>query len=141
MEAKPQLIKGGKQTDARGTVCFVNEFDMSEVKRFYCIKHPDTSVIRAWRGHQIEQRWFYVAKGTFEIKLVEIDDWKNPDCNLEQLIFVLKAEDNTVLQIPKGYATSLQALNENSELMVFADFGLDHAKNDDYLFPPDYFRA
>ena len=69
---KPQILTGGVFTDHRGTLKYNNGFDMSQVKRFYTIEHPDTSTIRAWRGHKIEQRWFSVSKGAFVIKLVKI---------------------------------------------------------------------
>lgn len=139
MDKKPQLIKGGSHTDERGTISFMNDFDMAEVKRFYCIKHHDTLTIRGWRGHQIEQRWFWVAKGAFEVSLVKIDNWEKPDPLLPQNHFKLMAEENSVLHIPAGYASCLQAIVADSEMIIFADYGIDHARNDDYLFSPNYF--
>lgn len=136
-----KIIVGGNHSDERGTISFVNDFDMTEVKRFYIIKHFDTKIIRAWRGHKIERRWFHVYKGTFEIKLVRIDDWINPSQYLPIETFIINAADVAVLPIPVGYATSLRACVEDSELMVFADYPIEHAKNDDYLFPSDYFKS
>lgn len=136
-----KIIVGGSHTDERGTISFINGFDMTPVKRFYQIKHPNTSIIRAWRGHQIEQRWFSVSKGAFLIKLVKITNWDMPDKNSFQEKFVLKAADHSVLHVPAGYASSLQALEEDSELLVFADYDINHARQDDYLFPSDYFIA
>jgi dTDP-4-dehydrorhamnose 3,5-epimerase-like enzyme len=138
---QPEIIKGGQHSDARGTLSFVNGFDMTEVKRGYMIEHPDPTVIRAWRGHKIEQRWFQVCKGSFEIRLVMIENWNTPDRGSEQLVFVLKESESSVLHIPKGYASSLQALEPHSKIMVFADYSIEHATNDDHLFPADYFKA
>jgi len=140
MLQKVKVISGGHHVDARGEVTFVNEFDMSQVKRFYRIKHFDTETIRGWRAHKIEQRWFHVFNGTFMVKLVKIDNWENPSSNLDQHKFILKATDISVFHIPVGYASSLQAMEENSEMIVFADYPIEHAKNDDYLFPSDYFN-
>jgi hypothetical protein len=52
MLEKPTIIKGGSYSDDRGLMRFVNDFRFDVVKRFYFIKHPDLSVIRAWQGHQ-----------------------------------------------------------------------------------------
>jgi dTDP-4-dehydrorhamnose 3,5-epimerase len=135
-----KIIKGGSHADARGAISFVNDFAMDDVKRFYIIKHPDTTIIRGWRAHKIEQRWFYVSGGSFRIKAVKIDNWENPGKGLEQSVFDLDSRDNNVLHVPAGYATSLQALEENSEVIVFADHGVEHTtQKDNYLYPIDYF--
>jgi dTDP-4-dehydrorhamnose 3,5-epimerase len=136
----PKIISGGEHTDFRGRLTFFNNFDMSLVKRFYSIENAATNIVRAWRGHRIEQRWFYADHGAFKIKLVKIDDWSNPSPKLFQITFDLEAKDNTVLYIPKGYASSIQALEAHSKLIVFADSDMVNAKNDDYLFPEDYFK-
>jgi dTDP-4-dehydrorhamnose 3,5-epimerase-like enzyme len=138
MEA-PRLINGGKHSDERGTLCFINEFDMAQVHRMYTISHPNTNIIRGWRGHKIEQRWFMATKGTFKVKLIKIDDWTCPNTNLPQAIFILKATEFAVLHVPKGYASSLQAEEKNAELIVFADCKIDEAGTDNYLFPVGYF--
>lgn len=139
MENLPKIIQGGAHTDQRGTIKFVNDFDMKQVRRFYCIVHPDISTIRAWRAHKLEQRWFYVSKGVFKVKLICIDDWENPNPVLAQQTIVLNAAENQVLHIPVGYASGLQALEKDSEMIIFADSDITNAKNDDYLFPADYF--
>ncbi len=138
---KASLIVGSSHNDARGTVTFVNDFDMTEVKRFYRIKHQDTETIRGWRAHKIEQRWFHVTNGIFVIRLIAIDDFLSPTPSLPQKEFTLKAEDNAVLHVPVGYASAIQAKTTNSELIIFADYDIDNAKNDDYLYPIDYFNS
>lgn len=136
----PKTIVGGQHTDERGTLCFINDFDMTPVKRFYTISHPDTSIIRGWRGHKIEQRWFHVSRGSFEIKLVQIDDWVKPNRNLTQDVFILTSEESTVLHVPVGFASSLRAFEPDSKLIVFADTDIQNTQHDDYLFPVDYFN-
>lgn len=135
-----KIINGGIHTDERGTITFINDFDMQLVKRFYRIKHYDIHTTRGWRGHRIEQRWFHVNIGAFRIKLIAIDDWNSPDPTLRQKEIMLRAEENSVLHIPAGYASAIQATVANSEITVFADYGIDHAQHDDYLFPTDYFK-
>ncbi|MET4081171.1 dTDP-4-dehydrorhamnose 3,5-epimerase-like enzyme [Pedobacter sp. UYP30] len=141
MTENPNLISGGNHTDERGTITFLNDFDMSQVKRFYTIQNRDISVVRAWRAHKIEQRWFYVDQGEFEIKLVKINDWIKPDPSTTLQTFKLSATSVQVLHIPAGYGSSIQATQENSKLIVFADYGLEHAKLDDYLYTSDYFSS
>ncbi|HLT88272.1 MAG TPA: WxcM-like domain-containing protein [Sphingobacterium sp.] len=132
-------IIGGIAKDHRGQIRFVNDFDMTQVKRFYIIKNTDTDLVRGWRAHRMEQRWFYVLSGAFAVDLVQIDDWDNasPDLPVEKR--VLKAEEQQVLHVPVGYGTAFQALAPDSELLVFADHGIDNAKNDDYTWPQDFF--
>ena len=134
-----KIIKGDMHTDDRGSISYINDFDLTPIKRFYLIKHHNTTIVRAWRAHKIEQRWFRVTKGSFEIKLVRINNWQNPDRNLIQECIVLTYQDNVGLHVPKGFASRIKACEENSELMVFADYQVEHAKNDNYLFPLDYF--
>lgn len=133
------LIAGGIHHDTRGAIEFVNEFDMAQVKRFYIIKHNDVETLRGWRAHRIEQRWFYVLNGGFRVQLVKIDNWNSPSRNLPLQEQILTEATKEVLHIPAGYATCLKALEEGSRLLVFADFGIDHANNDNYLYPTDYF--
>ncbi len=141
MDTDLKLIVGGNHTDARGTVVFINDFDMTSVKRFYRIKHQDIETIRGWRAHRIEQRWFHVNHGIFEVRLIAIDNWTMPSPSLPQKKFMLKAVDSTILHIPAGYASAIQAKVADSELIVFADYTIENAKNDDYLYSIDYFKA
>lgn len=132
-------IQGGIAKDHRGQIRFVNDFDMSEVKRFYIIKNTDLELIRGWRAHRIEQRWFYVLSGSFRIDIVEIDNWDQASNNLAVKTEIFKSEDNKVLHLSSGYGTAFQALEEGSELLVFSDFGIENAPKDDYTYPVEYF--
>lgn len=134
----PIVIAGGQHLDSRGEITFVNDFDMSTVCRFYRIRHTDIDIIRAWRGHKIEQRWFHVLQGEFNIKLICIDDWNNPDPKLEPTTYTLTAHKSEVLHVPSGYASWLKATEPSSEIIVFADHSIAY-QDDNYTFPPDYF--
>lgn len=134
-----QTIQGGIAKDQRGQIRFVNDFDMSLVKRFYMIQNADVELVRGWRAHRIERRWFYIVAGAFEVDLVQIDNWEKPDINLEILKFKLDVSDMQVLYVPSGFGTAFRALQPNSELLVFADHGIEHAPLDDYTWPLEYF--
>lgn len=134
------FIQGGIAKDERGQIRFVNEFDMSLIKRFYIIQNADTALIRGWRAHRVEQRWFYVLSGSFNVDLVKIDDWENPDPSLPVENVILNAADMKVLHVPAGYGTAFRALESNSELLVYADYPVSHASLDDYTWKFDYFK-
>lgn len=136
---KPVIIQGGCHSDARGTLVYNNSFDASEIKRVYVIENKDTGFIRGWQGHRIEQRWFSTIQGSFEIKLIAIDNWENPSQSLEPLTFILNAEKMDVLHIPRGYVSSIHALTDGAKLLVMADYRLGEVK-DEYRFDVDYFK-
>lgn len=133
------FIQGGIAKDHRGQIRYVNEFDMSPVKRFYIIKNTDLDLVRGWRAHRIEQRWFYVLSGSFSIDIVKIDTWDKASADLPVERIVLDTNENRVMHLSNGYATAFQALEPDSELLVFADFSIEHAKDDDYTYPVEYF--
>src|SRR5690606_18659464 len=134
-----KFIPGGIAEDHRGSIRFVNEFDMSAVKRFYIIENKDTETIRGWRAHRIEQRWFYVLDGAFSMKTVKIDDWDQPSRELPVEETIMRSEGQQIIHVPVGCGTAFQALEAGSRLLVFADYGIEHAKLDDYTYPVDYF--
>lgn len=135
-----KFIKGGCSKDERGQIRFVNDFDMSLVKRFYIIKNADTELVRGWRGHRIEQRWFYVIAGAFNVKIVRINNWEDADNMLPIQNIELNNKDMQVLNVPAGYATAFIASEPNSELLVYADYPLSHATLDDYTWTVEYFK-
>lgn len=135
----PKIIAGNSHSDSRGILFFNNDFDASAVKRIYVIENSSKDFIRGWQGHKIEQRWFSVIKGSFRIQLVAIDNWDCPSNDLEILNFVVDDKNQDVLHIPQGYASSIQALEEGSKLLVMADYGFGETQ-DEYRFEVDYFE-
>ena len=135
---QPNYIEGGTHVDARGKLCFNNNFIATEVKRLYTITNTDLSYKRGWTGHKIERRWFIAVSGLFEVKLIRIDNWDMPNPNLEQLIFEMSSDKLGVLEVPSGYVTSIQALKNDSKLLVMADYMLGEI-DDDYRFESTYF--
>lgn len=136
----PQVIQGNAHSDNRGTLYYNNDFNASAIKRIYFIENLDTDFVRAWQGHKIEQRWFSVANGSFEIKLIEVDNWETPSVGLEQHIFTISSEKLDVLHIPPGYISSIRALTDDAKLLVMADYGLGEIK-DEYRYDSGYFNV
>jgi len=127
--------------DSRGTIAFVNEFDMTKVKRFYRIDPINIETIRAWQGHQKETKWLHCARGRFLIKLIKVDDWENPSKDLEIDTGILKANASTVLHVPPGYVTGIKALDKDASLIIFSDCSLEDSKEDDFRYDKDYWTT
>jgi dTDP-4-dehydrorhamnose 3,5-epimerase-like enzyme len=134
MDRQPRFIEGGAFSDERGALSYVNGFNMLEVRRFYLIGHPDVSIVRAWQGHQMEQKWFYVTNGKFKVVVVKPDNWEKPSMALRSNEFILSADHPGVLHVPGGYANGFKALEPDSQMMVFSDFTVEQSKNDNYRF-------
>ena len=131
---QPNLIEAKSFSDHRGGIIFANDFDMSEVKRFYNIIQNDIDIIRAWQGHQVETKYFFVEKGSFVISWVLIDNWENPATNLKPEYTILNAADPKILIIPPGFANGLKALQKNSILKIFSNLTLKESENDRWTF-------
>lgn len=135
-----QLIKGNLHTDHRGTVRFVNDFTFDGIKRFYTITHPDTTTIRAWQGHKLETKYFYVTKGSFLINWIQIDNWQQPSKDLNINTHTLSYTQSEILIIPPGHVNGFKALEPDSTMIVFSNMLLEDSKNDDYRFALDYWK-
>jgi len=118
-----ELIKGGIHTDTRGKLEFINDFDLSDVKRFYKTTHFDTETIRAWQVHKKETKWFHCIKGSFEVKVANLK-------TKEVKSYELTSEEPSILHIPKAHANGFRALEPDSTLMIFSDMTLEEAKED-----------
>jgi len=131
------LHQGGSFTDNRGTLKFVNEENSGNYRRFYFITHPDTSVIRAWQGHQKEEKGFYAVSGSFTIAVVSPDCFEEPGDDEKPAFFQLTAENNQFLRVPGGSYTGIKALTPGSTLLVLSAFDLAGSKADEYRQPVD----
>lgn len=129
-----KLIEGGNYIDARGSLRFINDFDMSDVKRFYAVTHPDTNVVRAWQGHKVERKYFFCVTGKFKVAAVKVDDWNSPSENLIPEHFELTADRASILAIPGGYANGFKAIEPNSTLIVYSSHSLADTAGDDFRF-------
>ena len=134
----PSIINGNNHQDARGSLKYNNNFNLSSIKRMYVIENANIQLKRGWQGHKIEQRWFTSISGRFEIKVIKVDNWENPCENLEPESFELNSKNLDVLHIPKGYITCIQAQDENSKLLIMSDYILGDI-NDEYKFTLEHF--
>ena len=66
-ESKVKLITGGSHADARGTLRFCNDFDLTQVKRFYTIANSAEQPRRGWIMHKRETKWFFPLGGVTNI--------------------------------------------------------------------------
>jgi len=127
---EPKLIRGGLAVDDRGYLRFVNDFKFENIKRFYQIENHSENYIRAWHGHKIESKYFYVNKGAILIGAVNLDSG-------EVFKFTLTSESPAILYIPSGYANGFKNLTNSAIITVFSTTTLEESKNDDYRFPFD----
>lgn len=134
MSLNAKIIDGGVFSDERGTLDFVNDFDLSPIKRFYFTTNANIGFVRAWQGHKVESRWFYCIRGSFDVRLVKIDNWDQP--SKEQIVkkFILRASIPQVLHIPKGYLNGFRALEDESKLMVLSNYKLGEIPDDSYRY-------
>lgn len=112
---------------------------MLPIRRMYTVENVNTDFVRRWQGHQVEQRWFSAIAGSFTVKLIEPDSWEQPSKNLPLHEFLIDDRDLNILHVPPGFISSIQANEEGSKLLVFADYGLGEI-SDEYRFPADYFN-
>lgn len=117
-----------------GVLNYCNSFVLNKYKRFYFIKHPKTNTVRAWQGHPSEGKCFIPIKGKFLLSWVKIDCFKNPSPNLNPEILILDSSMKKLVEIPKGYANGLKALDEDSELLVFSELNLEESIRDTIRF-------
>lgn len=132
-----KIIKGGIFEDYRGAISHVNDLNMGDIERFYIIHQYDTSIVRAWHGHQFEKKWFYAIKGSFTMAFVKIDNWESPSACLKPEVFQLSEKDSNILYIPEGYANGIKANEPDSILMVFSNKVLSEAVNDSWRYDKD----
>ena len=130
MNSKITKIQGGLFTDDRGYLRFVNDFDFTDVKRFYQVENHSKNYIRAWHGHQKEGKYVYVSKGSALIGAV--------DMKTEEIFKItLTSQSPSVLYIPPGYANGFKTLEDNTILMFFSTSTLEESRGDDIRFDYD----
>ena len=132
--SEPNLIRGGVAADDRGLVSFVNDFDFSEVRRFYMVQNHRRGFIRAWHAHRHEAKYVLVVRGAALVCAVEIDDWDNPSRDAPVQRHVLSDRSPAVLFIPAGYANGFMSLTDEMQVMFFSTSRLEDSLNDDVRY-------
>ena len=139
MNQLPKIIIGDLITDNRGTINYNNSFDASKIKRMYIIQNNNIDFVRGWQGHKIEERWFLVIEGSFEINLIRVDNWKTPSKFLKSDKYILSSEKMDVLHVPPGYISSIRSNEQASKLLAMSNYKNGEV-NDEYRFHIDYFK-
>ncbi|MDO8594504.1 MAG: dTDP-4-dehydrorhamnose 3,5-epimerase family protein [bacterium] len=124
------LIIGDSHIDERGTLRFINGFDLSAVKRFYQVENHRVGFIRAWHGHAREEKYMYVASGSAYVGVVDLQ-------TNEIKKFTLSAEKPRILHIPGNTAHGFMNLEDHTKIIFFSTATLEESKKDDLRFPWD----
>ena len=127
----PRLIAGGLAIDDRGSVAFVNDFELGGVKRFYLVTNHRAGFVRAWHAHRREAKYVTVTRGAAVVGAVHIDDWQSPSRDAVVHRHVLAAQKPNLLYIPAGYANGFMSLTEDATLLFFSTATLAESRDDD----------
>ena len=125
-----KIVKGGLFADDRGFLRFVNDFDFSEVKRFYQVENHRKGFIRAWHGHKKEAKFVYVPKGSALVGIVNLE-------TEEVHKFTLTSQTPSILYIPAGYANGFKTLEEETIMLFYSTSTLEESHGDDYRYDYD----
>ena len=137
---EPQLIKGNRVFDNRGSVRFCNDINFKDIKRFYTVHNYNKSFIRAWHGHLNEEKYIGCIRGTFQIAAVKIDNIKKPNKKNQIFNFFINQSNSNFVYVPKGYANGSMSFEENSELLIFSTSSLEESLKDDIRYKADYWN-
>lgn len=136
----PKIIQGGNFSDYRGTISYVNDFNFTDIQRFYIISNSEENPIRAWQGHKLDAKNFYCLIGSFNIHFIKIDNWENPSKELAVETIFVSADDSKIVHIPAGYANAIESLEKDSKLISFSTLPLSNVSEDDVRYATDYWK-
>ena len=135
---KPNIIKGSIHKDHRGKVFHVNNFDLSTIKRIYIIENKDLNTERGWKGHLVENRWFYCSTGEIEIQVVSVNDFDIKSPTIQ--IFKLSDKNLNILFVPKGFATLIKQSKKGSRITAMSDYFLGTSNDDNLRWKSNIFE-
>lgn len=138
--SEPILLQGDLFFDDRGSVGFVNNFDMRSVRRFYTVTNHRKNFVRAWHAHKNEEKYVTVINGSAVIGTVCIDNWEKPSKELKIYRHILSSEKPSVLFIPKGYANGFMTLTSDAKLMFFSTATIEESQGDDIRYDAYYWN-
>lgn len=125
---------GGLATDDRGSLKFINDFDLIAFKRFYVVENHSKGFVRAWHGHKHEAKAVICLQGSAIVAGVKVDDWESPSKSLPVERMVLTSSKPGALHIPAGYANGFMTLTDDAMLMFFSSSTLAESAADDIRF-------
>ena len=127
---KPEIIKGDCAIDDRGSLTFVNDFDLSGIKRFYQVENHTLHTIRAWHGHRHESKFVYVPKGTALVGAVDLETEAIHK-------FYLSPRKPGILHIPPNHANGFMNLEPDTIMIFYSTATLEESLADDIRYPYD----
>lgn len=133
-----RLIEGGLVVDDRGTVSFINDFNFSDVKRFYVVTNHRAGFVRAWHAHRHEAKYITVLRGAAVIGAVKIDDWTKPSRDKPVSRYVLSSNKPSAIYVPAGYANGFMTLVEDTILVFFSTTTVEESRGDDVRYDARY---
>jgi dTDP-4-dehydrorhamnose 3,5-epimerase len=119
-----KILNGGIAVDDRGSVRFVNDFNFTDVKRFYHVENHRRGFIRAWHGHKKEGKYVYVCSGSALVGVVDMETEK-----IEK--FILSDKSPKILWIPPGKFNGFKSLEENTKIIFFSTSTIEESMGDD----------
>lgn len=131
---------GGLAVDDRGSLKFINGFDLATFKRFYVVENHNAGFVRAWHGHKHEAKAVVCLKGAAIVAGVKIDNWAEPSKDLLVERFVLSETKFGALHIPAGYANGFKTLSSDTVLMFLSSSTLEESASDDIRFEASYWN-
>jgi dTDP-4-dehydrorhamnose 3,5-epimerase len=135
------IIQGGIHQDPRGKIIHINDFDMELVKRMYHFHQSDVSIIRAWQGHKKEMKWMHCIKGSYAVRIVELDSIDKPSRSLLPKEYTLSSNNSQVLHIPPRHANGFKAIEPNSILIVFSNMNVEDSNSDLIRYDQGYWAG
>lgn len=130
---KCKLLNGGIFVDDRGPLRFVNEFNFAGIKRFYQVENYERGFIRAWHGHNKEEKYVYVARGSARVATIDMKD------ESQREIYTLSDISPKVLFIPPGKYNGFQTIEDGTILIFFSTLTTEESKQDDIRKPYESF--
>jgi dTDP-4-dehydrorhamnose 3,5-epimerase-like enzyme len=130
---EPCIYDGSTFIDDRGQLsCFnTNILGPADIKRFYVVENFSTDTVRAFHGHQWEEKFVLVVSGSALFITAEMDQGSliNPSK------FVLSSRMPQVLHVPGGYANGFRMLEYDTRILFFSTATLAESIADDFRFP------
>jgi dTDP-4-dehydrorhamnose 3,5-epimerase-like enzyme len=75
-----------------------------------------------------------LLQGSFKLVLIVPDNWETPSTDLPFQEYILKWDENKILNVPPGFATGFQAMEPMSKMMIFSDLNVEESRKDDHRF-------
>ena len=141
MELKKRNQEGGLFVDDRGVIRFINDFPPN-IRRMYQVENLRAGMVRAWHGHQKEEKYIWVSRGIVEVKIIPYSERYPDDKELARLYFstlVLSSFKPSLLHISAGYYNGFKTLTDDAVIQFYSTSTLEESKEDDFRLPWDYF--